>query len=120
MRVSYHPKIYKDLNGAGCHVNVSTAEMRKSFPVEEIEKVMKKFKKTHKEHLKVYGVANEMRLTGEHETSSFDKFNWGVADRSASVRIPAQVIKQGFGYFEDRRPAATCDRIVIMRILFLI
>ena len=109
MRVSYHPKIYKDLNGAGCHVNVSTAEMRKSFPVEEIEKVMKKFKKTHKEHLDVYGVANEMRLTGEHETSSFDKFNWGVADRSASVRIPSQVIKQGFGYFEDRRPAATCD-----------
>ena len=109
MRVSYHPKIYKDLNGAGCHVNVSTSKTRESLTTEEASDIMKKFKKAHKDHISVYGSGNELRLTGEHETSSFDKFTWGVADRSASVRIPSNVARQEQGYFEDRRPAATCD-----------
>ena len=109
MRVSYHPKIYKDLNGAGCHVNVSTSQTRKSLTSKETAEIMKKFEKTHDEHITVYGDGNELRLTGEHETSSFDKFTWGVSDRSASVRIPSHVVQQKQGYFEDRRPAATCD-----------
>lgn len=118
MRVSYHPKIYKELNGAGCHVNISTEKTRESLTTKEVGKLMKKFEKTHDEHLIVYGEGNELRLTGECETSSFDKFNWGVSDRSASVRIPSHVMQQQRGYFEDRRPAATCDPYkVISRIL---
>ena len=31
--------------------------------------------------MKNYGVGNDRRMTGTHETSSFDKFSWGVADR---------------------------------------
>lgn len=118
MRISYHPKIYPNLNGAGCHVNISTEETRGEDGVKVMQKIMPKFKKAHAEHMKVYGVGNESRLTGEHETSNFDKFTWGVADRSASVRIPANVQSAGGGYFEDRRPAATCDPyLVTARIL---
>ena len=109
MRISYHPKIYKDLNGAGCHVNVSTSKTRESLTTKETGDIMKKFKKAHEDHLDVYGSGNELRLTGEHETSSFEKFTWGVGDRGASVRIPSNVAREERGYFEDRRPAATCD-----------
>ncbi len=111
MRISYHPKIYKDLNGAGCHVNVSTASMRKDFKA--IEKVMSKLEKAHKEHLKVYGTGNDLRLTGECETSDYNNFSWGVGDRGASVRVPEKVYTDGKGYFEDRRPAATCDPYLV-------
>ena len=108
-RVSYHPKIFKDKNGSGCHVNVSSEESREKFGAKEREEVMSKLKKTHKEHIEVYGAGNELRLTGEYETSDQNKFTWGVGDRGASVRIPAHVATQGYGYFEDRRPASTCD-----------
>ena len=113
MRISYHPKIYKSLNGAGCHVNVSTAETRESFDDKIQNKIMKKLKKSHIEHINVYGVGNDLRLTGECETSDYDKFTWGIGDRSASVRIPAHVADAEKGYFEDRRPAATCDPYLV-------
>jgi glutamine synthetase len=111
MRISYHPKIYNELNGAGCHVNISTPETRKNL--DTLEKIMDNFKKTHKEHMKVYGPGNELRLTGDCETSDYNKFTWGVGDRGASVRIPAHVKENGKGYFEDRRPAASCDPYLI-------
>jgi len=118
MRVSYHPKIYPNLNGAGCHVNISTPTTREDFSSKVRDKYMAKFEKKHAEHIKVYGTGNELRLTGDHETSDIDKFTWGVGDRSVSVRIPSQVRANGKGYFEDRRPAATCDPyLVTTRIL---
>ena len=40
------------------------------------------------EHIAVYGPDNHLRLTGEHETQSIDTFNWGMADRGASIRVP--------------------------------
>jgi len=113
MRISYHPKIYPELNGAGCHVNVSTDDTRGKEGVEVMKKLMKKLKKKHIEHINVYGVGNDLRLTGECETSDYDKFTWGFGDRSASVRIPAHVESNGSGYFEDRRPAATCDPYLV-------
>ena len=119
MRVSYHPKIYASLNGAGCHVNMSTLESRDPAAGIKVltEKIIPKLKTKHTEHINVYGVGNDLRLTGEQETSSYDEFTWGVGDRSASVRIPAQVNEQGHGYLEDRRPAATCDPYLVTSVL---
>jgi glutamine synthetase len=70
---------------------------------------MSKLEKRHVEHIAVYGEGNAERMTGQHETASMDKFNWGIADRGASVRIPRQCAAAGKGYFEDRRPASNAD-----------
>ncbi len=46
---------------------------------------------------------NHMRLTGLHETQSIDKFNYGIANRGASVRVPHSFVNNGYrGYLEDR------------------
>jgi glutamine synthetase len=51
-----------------------------------------------------------MRLTGLHETQSIDKFNYGVANRGASIRIPHSFVNNGHrGYLEDRRPNSLGD-----------
>ena len=51
-----------------------------------------------------------MRLTGQHETQSIDKFSYGVADRGASVRVPHSFVNNGYkGYLEDRRPNSQGD-----------
>ena len=39
-------------------------------------------------HMKLYGLGNERRMTGKHETADFNKFSWGVANRGASIRVP--------------------------------
>ena len=57
-------------------------------------------------HVKNYGANIEERLTGDHETQSFDTFSYGVSDRGASIRIPWQVEVDKKGYLEDRRPNA--------------
>jgi glutamine synthetase len=41
---------------------------------------------------KVYGLHNEERLTGEHETSGIHEFSYGYSTRDTSIRIPAQSI----------------------------
>jgi glutamine synthetase len=113
--ISYDAKLHPDFNGAGCHTNVSTPETRDNF---NYEVMMAKLADTHGEHIKVYGVGNKERLTGDCETSAYDTFTWGVGDRSASVRIPSSVAEAGCGYFEDRRPSAACDPyLVTARIL---
>ena len=63
----------------------------------------------HNKHMSVYGKGNEQRLLGSHETAKYDEFSYGVANRGASVRIPRQCDRDGYGYLEDRRPAANCD-----------
>ena len=45
------------------------------------------------EHIAVYGVGIESRLTGAHETAHFTKFSYGTSDRGASIRIPWAVAK---------------------------
>jgi glutamine synthetase len=106
--IEYHCKpLGKDLdwNGSGMHANFSTTYMREIGGKEYFEALMAAFDKYKDEHIAVYGPDNHLRLTGLHETQSIDKFNYGVANRGASIRVPHSFVNNGYkGYLEDRRP----------------
>ena len=112
--VNIQPKpLTGNWNGSGCHTNFSTKKMREANGIVEIYKAVELLGKNHNEHMKVYGSGNEERLTGKHETSSFYKFSYGVANRSTSVRIGNKTVKDGCGYFEDRRPSSNMDPYLV-------
>lgn len=115
--ISYEPKPFMHINGSGCHANFSTLIMRTpcddNTGIMEIYRVINNMEKYHKEDIHYYGDRNESRLSGKHETSSYDKFSSGIGDRGASVRINNNTYEFGYGYFEDRRPAANMDPYVV-------
>ena len=81
--------------------------------MEHIMRAIMRLKVKHDEHIRVYGLDNEKRLTGKHETASFEKFSFGVADRGSSIRIPRFTDRDGKGYLEDRRPASNMDPYLV-------
>ena len=87
--------------------------MRDNNGLKHILDAMPLLEVKHKEHIEVYGKDNDKRLTGEHETASIDNFSWGYADRGRSIRIGKKVERDGKGYFEDRRPASSCDMYLV-------
>ena len=111
--VNYHCKplgMEVDWNGSGMHANFSTEHMREKGGKPYFEALMAAFDKYKNEHIAVYGPDNHMRLTGLHETQSIDKFNYGIANRGASVRVPHSFVNNGYkGYLEDRRPNSQGD-----------
>jgi len=117
--INYHPKPNKDINGSGCHINFSTYITRcHDGGIEEIHRCINCLSKNPNDIMKLYGNNNELRLTGIHETSKYDKFTWGVGTRNTSIRIPNQVIRDKCGYFEDRRPASNIDPYLSTSNLF--
>jgi glutamine synthetase len=107
--ISYDPKPSPEYNGSGCHINFSTQSTRTEGGLNTIEEYIQKLNLKHMEHMKVYGENNDKRMTGLHETSSYNNFTYGVGTRNTSIRIGHETFKNKCGYFEDRRPASNID-----------
>jgi glutamine synthetase len=106
--INYHSKPLNGQNGSGCHHNFSTTDtnqLDKTTFENVYRDIFSNFSFNHQKTLKYYGLDNELRLTGIHETSNMLHFTYGIGTRHTSIRIPIN----NYVYFEDRRPSASCD-----------
>ena len=115
--VSFHPKLFAEWNGSGGHTNFSTKQMRETNGLTYIVEACEKLAEKHNEHIAVYGIDNNKRLTGNHETSDIHTFSWDKQNRNCSIRIPLQVCIDNCGYLEDRRPASNMDPYLVTEIM---
>lgn len=115
--IDLHPKplTHGEWNGSGLHTNFSNDRMRNEGGYDYFVAIFNSFGSRHEDHIKAYGSNNNLRLTGEYETQSIDKFSWGVSDRGASIRVPQETAKEWKGYVEDRRPGSNADPYKIIR-----
>ena len=118
--VNFDPKPVKgNWNGSGCHTNYSTLEMRQENGLQYIIKAIEKLRKNHNRMIEVYGGEdNKERLTGKHETASWEKFSWGFANRGATVRVGRQVQEDNKGYMEVRAVSSNCDPYLVTSQIF--
>ena len=113
--MNFHPKplgMDYDWNGSGMHTNFSTEYLREVGGQEYFEALMTAFDGYKDEHIAVYGPDNHMRLTGLHETQAIDKFNYGVANRGASVRVPHSFVNERLPRLPRRPPPELARRPV--------
>ncbi len=112
-------------NGSGCHVNFSTTDMRLCIDNNNKYSSLKKtaelifiMEKNHTNDIAFFGSENnKLRLGGKNEASSYDTFNYGVANRGCSIRIPRTFVINLFGYIEDRRPGSDMDPYIVTKII---
>lgn len=111
-------------NGSGCHVNFSTNKIREPLinsplsSLYETCKLIAKMKYYHTRDIDNFGSENnKLRLCGKNETSSYNSFTYGIANRGSSIRIPRTFVKNLKGYIEDRRPGSDMDPYITTQII---
>lgn len=117
--IGFDAKFFKDWSGNGGHTNFSTKQTREKGGMDLIiNEHMPKLEKYHKEFIYLYGEGNDLRLKGIFDAPDINKFEYGVMDRKASVRIPSTTKENKGGYYEDRRPAANVDPYIAMSLIY--
>eukprot|EP00929_Paragymnodinium_shiwhaense_P102198 TRINITY_DN65387_c0_g1_i1.p1 TRINITY_DN65387_c0_g1~~TRINITY_DN65387_c0_g1_i1.p1 ORF type:complete len:527 (+),score=94.20 TRINITY_DN65387_c0_g1_i1:68-1648(+) len=116
--VTFDPKPVPNWAGLGAHTNYSTVATRQAEGgMGAIWQQIEKLRARHNEHIEHYGIGNERRMTGEENAPMINEFSAAVGDRDVSIRIPSGVAAKGFGYYEDRRPAANMDPYLVTRLI---
>lgn len=116
--VTFHPKPFEGWSGSGAHCNYSNKLSRNDKNMENIKKQLAGLEKYHLTCQKLYGDDNVKRLLGGYEAPEYEAFSWGVSSRKSSVRIPKVTADNGYGYYEDRRPASNVDPYIVSALIF--